>query len=87
MLLVRDDLSRAAHELGLGLRQGERVYVLKALLGQEPAATLKWVANEAARWQGIHESMPEELEPVRGYWRERARAGAELISSLSPIVV
>jgi TorA maturation chaperone TorD len=86
VVLVRDDLSRAARDLGLGLRQGERLYVLKALLGQEPGAILKWLANEAARWTGIHESMPEELEPVRGYWSERARNTAELISSLSPIV-
>jgi hypothetical protein len=86
VVLVRDDLSRAARDLGLGLRQGERLYVLKALLGQEPGATLKWLANEAARWTGIHESMPEELEPVRGYWSERARASEQLISSLSPIV-
>jgi len=86
LVLVRDDLSRAARDLGLGLRQGERLYVLKALLGQEPGATLKWLANEAARWTGIHESMPEELEPVRGYWSERARTSEQLISSLSPIV-
>ena len=86
MLLVRDDLSRAARDLGLGLRQGERTYVLKALLSQEPDATLKWLANEAARWKGIHDSMPDELEPVRGYWSERARASQQLLSSLSPIV-
>jgi hypothetical protein len=86
MVLVRDDLSRAARDLGLGLRQGERLYVLKALLGQEPGATLKWLANEAARWRGIHESMPAELEPVRGYWSERARTSEQLISSLSLIV-
>lgn len=86
MLLVRDDLSRAARDLGLGLRQGERLYVLKALLSQEPGATLEWLANEAARWTGIHDSMPEDLEPVRGYWSQRARTSEQLISSLSPIV-
>jgi len=86
MILVRDDLGRAARELGLGLRQGERAYVLKALLGQEPAATLKWLASEAVRWMGNYDSMPEELEPVRGYWREQACRTAELISSLSPVV-
>ena len=85
MLLVRDDLRRAARDLGLGLRQGERLYVLTALLGQEPGATLKWLANEAARWKTIHHSMPEELEPVRGYWCQRAITSEQLISSLSPI--
>ena len=86
MVLVRDDLGRAARELGLGLRQGERAYVLKALLGQEPAATLKWLAEEASGWSQIHRSMPEELEPVRSFWSRRAQAGAQLIASLSPIL-
>jgi hypothetical protein len=86
ILLVRNDLSRAASELGLGLRQGERVYVLKSLLGQEPAATLRWLGDESRRWENVHASMPDEWEAVRGYWRRRARASAELISSLSPIV-
>lgn len=83
MVLVRDDLARAARELGLGLRQGERTYVLTALLGQEPAATLKWLADEAGRWVSLHASMPDELEPVRGFWTRRAQASAQLITSLS----
>jgi TorA maturation chaperone TorD len=87
ILLVRNDLGRAARELGLGLRTGERAYVLKALLGQDPAATLRWLGDESRRWEKLHASMPEELEPVRAYWLRRARAGAELISSSSPIVV
>ncbi|MHB8613016.1 MAG: TorD/DmsD family molecular chaperone [Candidatus Dormibacteraceae bacterium] len=84
MVLVRGDLGRAARELGLGLRQGERAYVLKALLGQEPAATLRWLATEAGRWADIHASMPDELEPARGFWRSRAQAGEQLVASLSP---
>jgi TorA maturation chaperone TorD len=86
MLLVRDDLRRAARELGLGLRQGERTYVLKALLGQEPAMTLKWLAEEAGRWVQIHGSMSDELDPVRDFWSLRAQASAKLIRSLSPIL-
>jgi hypothetical protein len=85
MVLVRDDLARAARELGLGLRQGERTYVLKALLGQEPAATLEWLARDAGRSAEMHASMPDELEPVRGFWSRRAQDSAELIASLSPI--
>ncbi len=86
MVLVRDDLRRAALELGLGLRQGERAYVLKALLGQEPAATLRWLADESGRWVRIHRSMPDELEPVRDFWTLRAQASAELTGTLSPIL-
>ena len=86
VVLSRDDLGRAARALGLGLRQGERAYVLKALLGQDPAATLEWLAEEASRWSQIHRSMPDELEPVRSFWSRRAQAGAQLIASLSPIL-
>jgi len=86
VIFVRDDLRRAARELGLGLRQGERVYVLRALLGQEPAAILGWLAQEAVRWDGIYKAMPQQLEPVRGYWRDRASTTAELTSSLSPSI-
>ncbi len=85
MLLVRDDLARAARELGLGLRQGERTYVLKALLGQEPASTLDWLAREAGRSAELHVSMPDELEPVRGFWSRRAQDTAALIGSVAPI--
>ncbi len=86
MLLVRDDLRRAARELGLGLRQGERTYVLKALLGQEPAMILRWLAEEAGRWVQTHDSMSDELDPVRDFWSRRAQASAQLIRSLSPIL-
>ncbi len=86
MVLVRDDLRRAARELGLGLRQGERTYVLKALLGQEPTAILKWLAGEAERWAHMHDSMPGELEPVRSFWSRRAQASQQLIASLNPVV-
>jgi TorA maturation chaperone TorD len=84
MVLVRDDLSRAALELGLGLRQGERAYVLKALLGQEPAATLSWLASEARRWEEIHAGMSADLEPVRGFWRQRARTCARQVTRSIP---
>jgi TorA maturation chaperone TorD len=87
MVLVRDDLVRAARELGLGLRLGERMYVLQALLGQEPAATLKWLEVEAGRWPLIYASMPDEMESIRDFWSGRARSSARLIASRSQIVV
>jgi hypothetical protein len=83
LLLVRDDLRRAALELSLGLRKGERTYVLTALLSQEPEATLKWLADEAGRWVKIHAPMPDALEPVRTFWTQRAGATEKLVKSLS----
>jgi TorA maturation chaperone TorD len=79
MILVRDDLARAAHELGLGLRIAERRLMLRGLLGQDAVATLAWLAGEAERWVGIHAQGAEPAGPVGGFWRERAEAAAALL--------
>jgi TorA maturation chaperone TorD len=83
LILVRDDLRRAAGELGLGLRIGERRYVLKALLSQEPRATLGWLAGEAAGWVERHRGGEDLLGPVARFWAERASASAALLGELS----
>ena len=85
MLVVRDDLARAARSLGLGLRQGERSYVLKALLEQDPDATLAWLAAEAERWVEVHRSLPGELGPIRDFWLGRAQLSAQLLGARTPV--
>ncbi len=85
MLVVRDDLARAAWALGLGLRQGERSYVLKALLEQDPDATISWLAAEALRWVELHRSLPDELGPVRDFWIGRAELSAQLLGARTPV--
>lgn len=84
MLLVRDDLKDAAHALGLGLRQGERTYVLRALMDQDPTATREWLAAEARRWIQIHQTMPDELGRIRGFWLRRAALSAEMLGAQIP---
>lgn len=84
MLLVRDDLARAARSLGLGLRQGERSYVLRALLEQDPVGTLKWIGAEAERWVELHGSMPGELGPIRDFWLGRAALSARQLGAGIP---
>ena len=39
MILTRGDLARASREMDVGLRAGERAYILKGFLSQDPAAT------------------------------------------------
>lgn len=85
MVIVRDDLWRAAKSLGLGLRQGERTYVMKALLAQDPGATLSWVAGEAERWMAIHRSMPDQLGVIRDFWIRRAELSAETVGAQIPV--
>ncbi|HET7421363.1 MAG TPA: molecular chaperone TorD family protein [Candidatus Dormibacteraeota bacterium] len=84
MVFVRNDLKRAANSLGLGLRQGERSYVLKSLLAQDPTAMLGWLGEEAARWVHLHRAMPDQLQPVRDFWVSRAEISAEMLGAQIP---
>ncbi len=88
LILVRDDLVRAGRELGLGVRAGERRYVLEALLAQDSAATLGWLARECrARGLRYRGALDREdgllLGPVADFWIERALASAALLEELS----
>lgn len=83
LVLVRADLARAGRELGLGLRLGERRFVLEALLGQDAPACLHWLAREAARWTDRHRRMPEAFAPVAGIWAARADRAAGLLVELA----
>ncbi len=76
MLLTRADLRAAAAELGLGLRQGERRYALRALLGQDADATLGWLEREAVAWAARHEALEACPAAIGGFWAARARAAA-----------
>jgi len=84
MILVRDDLYRAAQETGLGLRKGERLYVVRALFAQEPDHVLGWLAEEARRWEGHHSERQGWLGTVAVHWAERAAASGRLLSELRP---
>jgi TorA maturation chaperone TorD len=70
-VLVRDDLVAAARELGLGLRVAERRYVLEALLAQDAAGMLRWLAHYASDWAARHASE---------FWSGRAAAAAALLA-------
>jgi TorA maturation chaperone TorD len=54
MILTRHRLAFGAGEAGVGHRIGERRFALRAMLEQDPAATLRWLALEAGRWQQRH---------------------------------
>ncbi len=83
LILVRDDLVRAGRELGLGVRAGERKYVLKALLSQDPAAILKWLGQECRVWAQRHRESNPWAGPAAGFWAARAEASQTLLTELS----
>jgi TorA maturation chaperone TorD len=72
IILVRSDLERAAQELGLGLRAGERRFAVRALLQQDPARVLAWLSGEASRQADIHVTR-KDFPNIRTWWSERAR--------------
>jgi TorA maturation chaperone TorD len=83
MVLVRADLARAARQLGLGLRLGERRFVLRALIAQDASESLSWLAREAEGWGDRHRRMPAAFEPVSEIWAERAEQAAALLEALA----
>ena len=83
LLLVRSDLARAARECGLGMRAGERKFVLKALLAQDPAATLDWLARESGAWAVKHRENAGHLGVAADFWIGRAETTAALAQELA----
>jgi len=79
VVLTRADLARGAHDLGLGLRAGERRFVLRTLLEQDPGATLAWLAGEARAWQSRHADAAIAGPAIGTWWASRARATAEAL--------
>lgn len=82
IILVRDDLARSALELHLGLRHGERPFVIKALLAQDRGATLSWLEREADSWTRRHAAMQFVPTIIRTFWRARAESTRVLLTAL-----
>ena len=84
MVLTREDLRRASLELGIPGRIGERRYVLEQLLGQDPAAVLRWLGGHAtttttAAWEPWQADLPR----TAAWWCERATGAAALLDELA----
>ncbi|HEY2705936.1 MAG TPA: molecular chaperone TorD family protein [Candidatus Dormibacteraeota bacterium] len=76
LVLTRADLGRAARDLGLGLRLGERAFVVRTLIDQDARSVVRWLAGEARRQAGGHRGLAAPLQPLVRLWRERAESSA-----------
>lgn len=56
LIITHGDLAGAASQTGLGMRYGERRFVLRSLLEQDPAATLSWLGGHARHWARRHQA-------------------------------
>lgn len=82
MIVTRGDLAGAARRLELGLRMGERAYILKALFSQDAGKVLEWLVDTAEGWAGRHEQQGADLGEISAFWEGRARATANLAMAL-----
>jgi hypothetical protein len=82
IILVRADLARAARELGLGLRLGERRLVLKAMFEQDAGPVLGWLTQEAAAWAASLRAEIPVAAPLATFWQDRATGTARLLGEL-----
>ena len=82
MIVTRGDLAGAARRLDLGLRMGERLYILKALFSQDAGKVLEWFVDTAEGWAGKHELQGPGLGEIAAFWEGRARATANLAAAL-----
>ncbi len=78
IVLTRLDLASASRRLGLGLRIGERRYMLRSLLEQDPPGTLDWLAAEARSWAQWLAGTGERAGPSANFWAGRATMAAAL---------
>lgn len=82
LVLVRDDLRRAGAGLGLAVRPGERRWVLRGLLSQDPPGLLAWLGGEARRQEALWaRSFPRCA--AAGHWSRRAAETTRLLDELA----
>jgi Nitrate reductase delta subunit len=82
-ILTRTDLASAARRLGLGLRHGERRFAVKAMAGQDPVLTLRWLAGHADRWAARHRRLPVPGADSGQWWAARAARTAAVLRELA----
>jgi TorA maturation chaperone TorD len=71
IILTRRRLADGAARAGVGHRIGERRYTLRAMLEQDPPATLTWLSQEAQRWEQQH-GRRAAGDTASRWWTERA---------------
>ena len=83
MIITRRDLVRAGHRLQLGLRLGERRFILDTLFNQNPQSVTSWLAEEAARWRVRHGENRAAFGLIAEAWGEKTEKTLALLEELS----
>ncbi len=81
VVITRWDLRRGASEMGIASRVGERAFMLRSLMEQDPGAATGWLAAEAGRAAERHRAAEATLGAVARFWRQRAEASETALRS------
>lgn len=82
MILTRADLLKAARELGLGCRLGERKFILESLFSQDAGKMLSWLTREASAWASGQRLDHKAFGGIVTAWEGRAKATSILLREL-----
>jgi hypothetical protein len=81
IILTRRRLAEGAGGAGVGYRIGERRFALRAMLEQDPAATLGWLSRECQGWARQHAGRPA-AGTIGRWWAGRAASTGRLLADL-----
>jgi hypothetical protein len=82
MILTQRELAAGAAALGAGYRRGERRYALRAMIEQDKAATLGWLAGYAAGWAARHAAAYGGTAPGQ-WWSRRAQHSSDVLATMA----
>ncbi|WP_246136367.1 molecular chaperone TorD family protein [Leekyejoonella antrihumi] len=80
MVLTQRDLQEGARLAAVGFRRGERRFALRAMLEQDPVATLDWLLGQAHRWADVHRRCGD--DPTSRWWQQRAAHTAATLEQM-----
>ena len=83
LILTRRRLAQGAGRAAVGFRIGERRFALRAMLEQDPRATLDWLAGEADRWRQRHRDRVP-ADGATGWWAARAARTGQVLRGYAP---
>lgn len=81
-IVTHADLERCGQDAGVGVRRGERRFVLAAMLGQDPSGVLRWLAQHGRR-QATSHRLHQPAGPAARWWEARAKATAAVLEQFA----
>ena len=80
MVLTQRDLHEGARVADVGFRRGERRFALRAMMQQDPIATLRWLLQHTRQWTDVHARCGD--DPTNTWWRKRSQHAVRVLEQM-----